>query len=57
MMMLQTGMRPEEVYRIQPENVHLSKAYFGKSIRQDESRAETNQSDESRVEDFEASDG
>ena len=34
MMMLQTGMRPEEVYRIQPENVHLSKAYlvnpFGK---------------------------
>jgi integrase len=35
MMMLQTGMRPEEVYRIQPENVHLSKAYlfnpFGKT--------------------------
>ena len=35
MMMLQTGMRPEEVYRIQLENVHLSKAYlfnpFGKT--------------------------
>jgi integrase len=34
-MMLETGMRPEEVYRIQPENVHLSKDYlfnpFGKT--------------------------
>jgi integrase len=27
-MMLETGMRPEEVYRIQPENVHLSENYL-----------------------------
>jgi integrase len=26
--MLETGMRPEEVYRIQPENVHLSEDYL-----------------------------
>jgi integrase len=34
-MMLQTGMRPEEVYRIQPKNVHLKGGYlvnpFGKT--------------------------
>jgi integrase len=34
-LMLQTGMRPEEVYRIQPANVHLSEGYlfnpFGKT--------------------------
>jgi integrase len=34
-LMLQTGMRPEEVYRIQPQNVHLPKSYllnpFGKT--------------------------
>jgi integrase len=34
-LMLQTGMRPEEVYRIQPENVHLKGGYlvnpFGKT--------------------------
>lgn len=34
-LMLETGMRPEEVYRIQPENVHLSDGYvfnpFGKT--------------------------
>jgi integrase len=33
--MLETGMRPEEVYRIQPENVHLDEDYlfnpFGKT--------------------------
>src|SRR5690348_1762258 len=33
--MLETGMRPEEVYRIQPENVYLSEGYvfnpFGKT--------------------------
>jgi integrase len=56
MMMLQTGMRPEEVYRIQPENVHLSKAYlfnpFGKTRA-----ARRRISDESRVKDFEAADG
>jgi integrase len=27
-LMLETGMRPEEVYRIQPENVHLSENYL-----------------------------
>jgi integrase len=27
-LMLETGMRPEEVYRIQPENVHLSESYL-----------------------------
>jgi integrase len=27
-LMLETGMRPEKVYRIQPENVHLSKNYL-----------------------------
>jgi integrase len=26
-LMLETGMRPEEVYRIQPENVHLAEGY------------------------------
>jgi integrase len=35
MLMLETGMRPEEVYRIQPENVHLDENYlfnpFGKT--------------------------
>jgi integrase len=34
-LMLQTGMRPEEVYRIQPQNVHLKSGYlfnpFGKT--------------------------
>jgi integrase len=34
-LMLETGMRPEEVYRIQPQNVHLSDGYvftpFGKT--------------------------
>jgi integrase len=34
-LMLETGMRPEEVYRIQPENVRLSEDYlfnqFGKT--------------------------
>jgi integrase len=34
-MILQTGMRPEEVYRIQPQNVHLKGGYlfnpFGKT--------------------------
>lgn len=34
-LMLETGMRPEEVYRIQPENVHLEAGYlfnpFGKT--------------------------
>jgi len=34
-LMLVTGMRPEEVYRIQPENVHLAESYlfnpFGKT--------------------------
>jgi integrase len=34
-MILQTGMRPEELYRIQPENVHLKGGYlfnpFGKT--------------------------
>lgn len=28
MIMLQTGMRPEEVYRIEPKNVHLAKSYL-----------------------------
>ncbi len=28
MLMLETGMRPEEVYRIRPENVHLSAGYL-----------------------------
>ena len=27
-LMLETGMRPEEVYRIQPENVHLAENYL-----------------------------
>jgi integrase len=27
-LMLETGMRPEEVYRIQPENVHLTSGYL-----------------------------
>jgi len=27
-LMLETGMRPEEVYRIQPENVHLNAGYL-----------------------------
>jgi integrase len=35
MLMLETGMRPEEVYRIQPENVRLAENYlfnpFGKT--------------------------
>ena len=26
-LMLETGMRPEEVYRIQPQNVHLAEGY------------------------------
>ena len=34
-LMLETGMRPEEVYRIQPRNVHLAQSYlfnpFGKT--------------------------
>jgi len=36
-LMLETGMRPEEVYRIQVENVHLDKGFLFKPVWQDQS--------------------
>lgn len=36
-LMLESGMRPEEVYRIRPENVYISQGYLFQPVRQDES--------------------